>query len=132
MSPPATKAAAGAPHPHHRTVSTVEGVAFLIALPLVTGAAIAKLLADARDVAIKNVALSFCTELNMLPPLTGISLGDVRSNYSVLDRTIVSIRRSSIAPTRQTIGQVDAFIAAGLTRRTASAASPRCAAGELR
>src|SRR5215467_4722961 len=82
MSPPATKAAAGAPH-HHRTVSTVVGVAFLIALPLVTGAAIAKLLADARDVAIKNVALNFCTELNMLPPSIGISLGDVRPNYSV-------------------------------------------------
>src|ERR1700751_5211504 len=83
MRPPATKVAAGAPHPHHRTVSTVEGVAFLIAPPLVTGAAIAKLLADTRDVAIKNVALRFCTELNMLPPSTGISPGDVRSNYSL-------------------------------------------------
>src|SRR5215831_15321601 len=101
MSPPATKAAAGAPH-HHRTVSTVDGVAFLIALPLVTGAAIAKLLADARDVAIKNVALSFCTELNMLPPPNRDIAWRRRPNY--VDRTIVSIRRCSIAPNRQTTG----------------------------
>src|SRR5215470_12652961 len=82
MSPPATKAAPGAPH-HHRTVSTVDGLAFLIALPLVTGAAIAKLLADARDVAITNVALSFCTELNMLPPPNRDIAWRRRPNYSV-------------------------------------------------
>jgi hypothetical protein len=126
MSPPATKAAAGAPHPH-RTVSTVEGVAFLTALPLVTGAAIARLLTDASDVAIRNVAESFCTELNMLPPTRKYCLATVRSND--LDRTIVSSRRYSIAPLRQATDQVDDFIAAGLTRQSARAARAICRRG---